>query len=62
VRSYQQQHNMNATGQLDPDTLSAMNIGMQKSSQQETPASQRYGSNNPQDPNSGGPSNTGVTR
>ena len=27
VRSYQQQHNMNATGQLDQATLSAMNSG-----------------------------------
>jgi peptidoglycan hydrolase-like protein with peptidoglycan-binding domain len=39
VRSYQQQHNLNATGRLDQDTLSAMNLAPQQ------PASQRYGSN-----------------
>src|SRR5262245_37062283 len=26
VRNYQQQHNLNATGQLDQDTLAAMNL------------------------------------
>ncbi len=27
VRSYQQQHNLNATGQLDSDTLASLNLG-----------------------------------
>ena len=27
VRSYQQQHNLNATGQLDGDTLASLNLG-----------------------------------
>jgi peptidoglycan hydrolase-like protein with peptidoglycan-binding domain len=27
VRSYQQQHNLNATGQLDGDTLTSLNLG-----------------------------------
>jgi peptidoglycan hydrolase-like protein with peptidoglycan-binding domain len=27
VRNFQQQHNLNATGQLDQDTLTAMNLG-----------------------------------
>jgi len=27
VRSYQQQHNLNATGQLDSDTLTSLNLG-----------------------------------
>ena len=37
VRSFQQQHNLNATGQLDTDTLSAMNLNNNN---------QNYGSNN----------------
>jgi len=41
VRSYQQQHNMNPTGQLDQDTLAAMNLG----------GGQRYGSNYNAPPN-----------
>ena len=52
VRDYQQQHNLNATGQLDQPTLSAMNLGTntnQSYNQNDTsgqqPASQRYGSN-----------------
>jgi len=45
VRSYQQQHNMNATGQLDQDTLAAMNLGGSQNSAQQQPSSQRYGSN-----------------
>jgi peptidoglycan hydrolase-like protein with peptidoglycan-binding domain len=27
VRSYQKQHNLNATGQLDGDTLASLNLG-----------------------------------
>lgn len=53
VRSYQQAHNLNATGQLDQDTLTAMNLtGNQNSAQQQQPpASQRYGSNYNPPPN-----------
>lgn len=62
VRGYQQRHNMTVTGQLDADTMSAMNI-VQRSAQQEPPDSQRYGSNSPpQDSNTGGQSNAGMTR
>jgi hypothetical protein len=49
VRGYQQQHNLNATGQLDQDTLAAMNLGGQNNAAQ--PPNQRYGSNyNPPPP------------
>lgn len=49
VRSYQQQHNMNATGQLDQDTLAAMNLAGPNAASQ--PPNQRYGSNyNPPPP------------
>jgi peptidoglycan hydrolase-like protein with peptidoglycan-binding domain len=49
VRTYQQRHNMNATGQLDQDTLAAMNLGGQNNASQ--PPNQRYGSNyNPPPP------------
>ena len=44
VRSYQQQHNLNATGQLDRDTLSAMNLAQGQNNAQQ-PTTQRYGSN-----------------
>jgi peptidoglycan hydrolase-like protein with peptidoglycan-binding domain len=44
VRTYQQQHNMNATGQLDQDTLAAMNLGAGPNHAQQ-PGSQRHGSN-----------------
>ena len=36
MRTYQQQHNLNATGKLDANTLASLNIG---------PQEQRYGSN-----------------
>ncbi len=52
LRDYQQQHNLNATGQLDQPTLSAMNLGTntnqsynQNNDTNGQPASQRYGSN-----------------
>jgi peptidoglycan hydrolase-like protein with peptidoglycan-binding domain len=56
VRDYQQQHNMNATGELDQQTLDAMNLGTSNTNQSsatnpnngnngQQPASQRYGSN-----------------
>jgi peptidoglycan hydrolase-like protein with peptidoglycan-binding domain len=53
VRTYQQQHNMNATGQLDQATLAAMNLGpAQSNAAQEQPANQTYGSSyNPTAPN-----------
>ena len=65
VRTYQQQHNMNATGQLDQDTLAAMNLGVAPNAQQ--PGSQRYGSNSAPnyDPPPNGntnPPNTNTTR
>jgi peptidoglycan hydrolase-like protein with peptidoglycan-binding domain len=36
LRTYQQQHNLNATGKLDANTLASLSIG---------PQEQRYGSN-----------------
>jgi peptidoglycan hydrolase-like protein with peptidoglycan-binding domain len=53
VRDYQQQHNLNATGQLDQPTLSAMNLGtntnqsynQNSGANGQQPANQRYGSN-----------------
>jgi peptidoglycan hydrolase-like protein with peptidoglycan-binding domain len=56
VRDYQQQHNLNATGQLDQPTLSAMNLGTNtnQSYNQDTngqPPNQRYGSNYNPPPN-----------
>ena len=58
VRSYQQQHNMNATGQLDQATLAAMNLGPAQNNAQEQPPNQTYGSNyNPPPNNSIAPNN-----
>jgi len=58
VRDYQQQHNLNATGQLDQPTLSAMNLGTnnnqsynQNNDTSGQPANQRYGSNYNPPPN-----------
>jgi peptidoglycan hydrolase-like protein with peptidoglycan-binding domain len=63
VRSYQQQHNLNATGKLDPDTIAALDMATNPNAGQNTgsaqpPASQRYGSNyNPPPNNSIAPNN-----
>jgi peptidoglycan hydrolase-like protein with peptidoglycan-binding domain len=46
VRSYQQQHNLNASGKLDVDTLASLNLGINHNYGSEQPG-QRYGSNNP---------------
>ncbi len=46
VRGYQQQHNMNATGQLDGDTLASLNLGGgQQNYSNGQPNAQRVGSN-----------------
>jgi peptidoglycan hydrolase-like protein with peptidoglycan-binding domain len=45
VRSYQQQHNLNATGKLDADTLASLNLGTSQTYGNAPPADQRYGSN-----------------
>ena len=50
VRSYQQQHNLNATGKLDVDTLASLNLGTNQSNQ-------RYGSNYNPPPNTNPPVN-----
>jgi peptidoglycan hydrolase-like protein with peptidoglycan-binding domain len=58
VRQFQQQNNLNASGSLDQDTLSALNVGSNQnygSSQQ--PQSQRYGSNTNTPPNNTTPNN-----
>jgi peptidoglycan hydrolase-like protein with peptidoglycan-binding domain len=60
VRNFQQQHNMNATGQLDRDTLSAMNLNTgadQNAGQQPNQNSSNY---NPP-PNNPPPDNTNRT-
>jgi len=46
VRSYQQQHNLTATGQLDADTMASLNMGgNQNYGNAQQPTEQRYGSN-----------------
>ena len=62
VRNYQQQHNMNATGQLDQATLAAMNLGPNQNNAQDQPANQTYGSNNNPQPGNPNPPNTNSTR
>ena len=63
VRSYQQQHNLNATGRLDADTLASLNLGPNQNygSAQPQPNDQRYGSNNPP-PDTSNPPNTSSVR
>ena len=53
VRSYQQQHNLNATGKLDVDTLASLNLGTNQSNQRSN--DQRYGSNYNPPPNTNPP-------
>jgi peptidoglycan hydrolase-like protein with peptidoglycan-binding domain len=53
VRSFQRQHNIDATGQLDQATLTAMNI---TGTQGSAPDSRRYGSNSTS-PGNGAPDN-----
>jgi peptidoglycan hydrolase-like protein with peptidoglycan-binding domain len=62
VRDYQQQHNINASGQLDQPTLDAMNLGTNnnpnnENAGQQQPANQSYGSNNPGQNSNNGPAN-----
>jgi len=45
VRSYQQQNNLNATGQLDAATLASLNLAGDQTSANTPPTVQRYGSN-----------------
>ena len=49
VRSYQQQHNLNATGQLDGDTLASLNLGGTNQTLGSTP------------PAAAAPTNTNIT-
>jgi peptidoglycan hydrolase-like protein with peptidoglycan-binding domain len=44
VRSYQQQHDINATGQLDTATLASLNLGSKQISANTPPTIQRSGS------------------
>jgi peptidoglycan hydrolase-like protein with peptidoglycan-binding domain len=48
MRTYQQQHNLNASGKLDAETLASLNVG---------PQEQRYGSNYNPPPRSNPPAN-----
>jgi len=52
VRSYQQQHNLTVTGQLDPDTMTSINQGPQQQ------PNQHDGNNEP--PNYNPPPNTNT--
>ena len=57
VRSYQQQHNLNATGQLDSNTLAALNLdGTQQNYGSAQPNSPVYGSNGTAPANTNAPS------
>ena len=53
VRNYQQQHNLNATGRLDADTLTSLNLGPSQNygNAQPSPGDQRYGANENPAPN-----------
>jgi peptidoglycan hydrolase-like protein with peptidoglycan-binding domain len=64
VRSYQQQHNLNTSGQLDASTLSSMNIATnQNYGNSQPPNDQRYGSNyNPPPPDNTNPPNPNNPR
>jgi peptidoglycan hydrolase-like protein with peptidoglycan-binding domain len=55
VRSYQQQHNLNASGQLDVSTLASMSIATNQGNSQLMPNGQRYGSNYNPPPNNNPP-------
>jgi peptidoglycan hydrolase-like protein with peptidoglycan-binding domain len=64
VRSYQQQHNLNATGRLDADTLASLNLGPNQNygNAQPQPNDQRYGSNNPPPPDNSNQPNASHVR
>jgi peptidoglycan hydrolase-like protein with peptidoglycan-binding domain len=65
VRTYQQQHNMNATGQLDQDTLAAMKLGTGSNNAQQQPGSERYSNSGPNyspPPNDNAPPNDDPNR
>jgi peptidoglycan hydrolase-like protein with peptidoglycan-binding domain len=52
VRTYQQQHNLNASGKLDVDTMASLNLGTnQNYGTAQQPSDQRYGSNYNPPPN-----------
>jgi hypothetical protein len=57
VRGYQQQHNLNASGKLDADTLASLNLGTNQNFGNAQPADQRYGSNYNPPINSNSPNN-----
>ncbi len=61
VRSYQQQHNLNASGELDTDTLASLNLGgNQNYGNNAQPSDQRYSSSNDQ-PNNYPANNAAVS-
>jgi peptidoglycan hydrolase-like protein with peptidoglycan-binding domain len=47
VRSYQQQHNLSASGQLDADTLASLNVGANQNYGAAQPVNPNYSNNNP---------------
>ena len=63
VRSYQQQHSLNATGKLDVDTLSSLKLGTnQNYGSAQQPDDQRYGSNYNPPPDTNPPPNTNPSQ
>jgi peptidoglycan hydrolase-like protein with peptidoglycan-binding domain len=52
VRDYQQQHNLNATGQLNQETLASMNLGGSTQQGNAQPPDQTQQSSNAQQPSS----------
>jgi peptidoglycan hydrolase-like protein with peptidoglycan-binding domain len=57
VRSYQEQHNLNATGKLDVPTLASLNLGTNPNygSTQQQPPGNQYGSSSNAPPNTNPP-------
>ena len=67
VRTYQQQHNMNATGQLDQDTLAAMNLAPRRTTRSNSRAASATAATaapnyNPPPNDNANPPNTNTTR
>jgi len=62
VRDYQQQHSLNATGQIDQPTLSAMNLGSNNQSYNPPPTTNTQPNYNPSPPNNQTNNDTGAPR
>jgi len=62
VRSYQQQHNLNASGKLDVDTLASLNLGTNQNygAAPQQPPGQQYGSSTNPPANTSLPANNAT--